>query len=153
MLLNRAPLHAIHNRTSHTYVKPHPPPDCPAARGLRRLCSAGAAVRAVPPHPIDGEALPSEDRQQQPTMAPPSKQEADAERAATAAAAAAEQQQDEDNSQAAAADTDAGASDYAAAEVEGVAAPDLEELLADFARRLELGDVDEGTLQVGAEER
>lgn len=41
-----------------------------------------------------------------------------------------------------------GGSDYEAAEVTGVAAPDLEELLADFARRLELGEVDASTVQV-----
>lgn len=43
---------------------------------------------------------------------------------------------------------DAGASDYAAAEVEGTSSPDLEALLADFARQLELGQVDEEALKV-----
>lgn len=43
---------------------------------------------------------------------------------------------------------DAGASDYASPEVEGTSAGELEDLLADLARRIELGEVDDGTLRV-----
>jgi hypothetical protein len=102
--------------------------------------------------PCNGPAADNEHAQQQAAPQPSQRPQQQGPHPGELAAAAADAAQEEPGGapETAAAGAVDGGSDYAAPDVEGVSAPDIEALVADLARRLELGEpVDPGVLQVG----